>query len=242
MAEPRTVPVELLKVSAKEAGTKPTREEVALEARVRLFVDGSLAALLMSTPVELRELAVGYLYSEGLIDGPSDVEVSIDGLDVHASLRPRRERPLAPVRSDLVVEVGTVLRGMEALEFSSRTYRRTGGTHTAALMSPEGDVVAVAEDVGRHNALDKAVGKALLAGRQLGYCFAVFTGRLSYEVVLKVVRCGIPLISSISAPTSLGIELAEEHRVSLVGFARRGSFNVYTHPWRLGLASPKRHG
>jgi FdhD protein len=113
-------------------------------------------------------------------------------------------------------------------------FKASGGTHGAGLFDNSGEMLVVKEDVGRHNAVDKVLGFMLLSGADPADKGLMLSGRLSYEMVLKAARAGIPLVCSVSAPTALGIEVALATGVTLVGFLRGSSFNVYSHPERIG--------
>jgi FdhD protein len=112
-------------------------------------------------------------------------------------------------------------------------YRAAGGIHAAAVFDTSGRAIVVCEDVGRHNAVDKATGYCLLRGIPLNDKLLASTGRASYDMVAKGVRLGVPILISISSPTSLAVELAEALNCTLVGYLRGKALNVYTHGWRI---------
>ena len=114
-----------------------------------------------------------------------------------------------------------------------QVHREVGGTHAAALFDRTGKVVALAEDIGRHNAVDKVIGRSLIWGTPLTDRVLVTSGRASYEMVVKAIRVGIPVVASVSAPTSLAVQLAQDRGLTLVGYLRGGRMNVYTHAHRI---------
>jgi FdhD protein len=143
--------------------------------------------------------------------------------------------PLPPVERILRRDV--LLRLPDALRAAQPAFSATGGVHAAALFAPDGRAVAVREDVGRHNALDKLVGSQVLGGRlPLHDRTLLVSGRVSFEIVQKAAVAGIPIVCAVSAPTDLAIAAAERLGVTLVGFLREDGFNVYSHDGRIDLS------
>jgi FdhD protein len=146
----------------------------------------------------------------------------------------RRCDPLRPGPS---VAVSTLLSLPDALRGSQRLFEQTGGLHAAGLSGPEGTLLSVREDVGRHNAVDKLVGRALLDGAlPLNDRLLVVSGRVSFEIVQKAALAGIPILAAVSAPSSLAVTTARELGMTVVGFIRGPRANVYSHPERVELA------
>ncbi len=122
---------------------------------------------------------------------------------------------------------------MEALRSRQAVFNSTGGTHAAALFSHDVVLLSSAEDLGRHNALDKVIGQRLLGGLTTARCGVILSGRVSLELIIKAARAGIEIIGAVSAPSSLAIEAAEQLGVTLCGFVRQGRLTAFTHPHRL---------
>jgi FdhD protein len=225
---------------------------VAVEEPLEIRIDREPLAVTMRTPGDDEELALGFLYGEGLIDGPHDAgpdaELSANVVEVSGPLlRDPGERRFytssscgvcgkgaieeVTVRSAPIPDGPVVARGMLAGlpdRLRQPAFERTGGLHATGLFDAAGDPLCVREDVGRHNAMDKVVGWALRAGSlPLHDRILCVSGRLSFELAQKAAVAGCPILVGVGAPSSLAIELAEERGLTLCGFAREGSLNVY---------------
>ncbi len=151
-------------------------------------------------------------------------KVSIASLHVHAPV----------VASELRATAATVAGLPDALRRGQTVFERTGGLHAAGAFTADGALVAVREDVGRHNAVDKLVGWALAEGRvPASDSILCVSGRLGFEIAQKAIVAGFPIVAAVSAPSSLAVELCERHGVTVCGFVRDGRFNIYAHPRRI---------
>lgn len=218
------------------------REEVAVEAPFAIQLGGETLAITMRTPGHDAELTAGFLLAEGHdprgVAGArvvkrgtlSSASCGVCGRDDVEELVAR----LGPVEAETRFERSVLGQVMQRLPHHQPRFARTGGLHAAALVTHTGQFVTTREDVGRHNAVDKVLGRAALDGLlPLSSHFLVVSGRTSFEIVQKAVAAGLPAVVAISAPSSLAIELAERFRVLLVGFARGGGFTVYAGRFRL---------
>lgn len=140
---------------------------------------------------------------------------------------------LPQINHDLDVPAMVLLGLGRAMRERQDIHHTVGGTHAAVIFDASGKAITLAEDIGRHNAIDKAVGYCLLRGIALHDKILLTSGRASYEMATKAVRVGIPIIASVSAPTSLAVQLAEDRGLTLIGYLRGGRMNVYTHPERI---------
>ena len=138
-----------------------------------------------------------------------------------------------PCGSALTIPAETLHRVMQTLPSMQHIFRATGGAHAAAVFSNQGEIITFGEDIGRHCALDKAVGKALLSGSSTKGCGVALSGRVSFEMVSKAARAHVELIAAVSAPSSLAVDAARRWNITLCGFARNGAANIYCHPERI---------
>jgi FdhD protein len=152
-----------------------------------------------------------------------------------ADISPMREAlPLLP--QGIVADVSMVLELGRRVRDLQVVHERTGGVHAAAVFDVQGEVIGIAEDIGRHNAVDKVLGHCLLRRIPLKDKILITSGRASYEMSVKAIRVGIPVVATMSSPTSLAVELAEDRGLTLIGYLRGGRMNVYTHGERLRRA------
>jgi FdhD protein len=137
------------------------------------------------------------------------------------------------VESNLQVKAQVIFDSVNQLNFKAEGFRQTGGLHVAAIYKSDGTLVSLAEDVGRHNAVDKVIGMAALGKVDFNVCFVALSGRISGDVAFKAAKVGLPIVASLSAALSSGIATAEESNVTLAGFVRGKRLNVYTVPERI---------
>ncbi len=177
--------------------------------------------------VEVR-LAPGASFDLGLLDR-NFYTTSSCGVCGKASLEAVEAQGCAPVADDALSVRADVLTGLpDALRVAQPVFEKTGGIHASALFDADGRMLALREDVGRHNALDKLVGREFLAGRlPLADRIVLVSGRTSFELLQKAAMAGVPMVVAVGAPSSLAVELARRFNVTLVGFARATGFNVY---------------
>ena len=234
--------------------------ETIVETPVSLTVNGKVWLSFMCTPVHLEAMAVGFLYNEGVMEAMedvADVRVCEHGDNVDVWLNHQTEQPTSWRRTsgctggvtavDLLakpdvsfeqnkVKVGpeAIGRLVEMLFESQELYRETGGVHTSALSDGE-TILLSAEDIGRHNTLDKIAGLCLMNNVWPESRILITTGRISSEMLQKAARLQAPILISRTSPSSLSIEMAERYGITLIGYARRHRFNVYSNGQRVGL-------
>lgn len=224
---------------------------ICIEEQVRLFLNGEHCTTMVATPDELVEFAVGFIIDEGFLEGIHEIDsISIEGLSIDILTKPyvvprnihdlevrssggvgnaeRSNESPPPLPDGCVFSIDAVFSAVDALHDRSTTWKKTGGTHSALILSANGDLVAYAEDMGRHTAIDKVIGKALMKGASLSRCSLTCSGRLPAGMIQKAYRVGIPLIISNNAPFSSGIDIANKLNLTVAGFVRRPRAVIYT--------------
>jgi len=258
------------RISTTDASGASVVEEdvgVAVEAPITIDVEGIENYTLLCTPTDTRALALGFLFTEGIVEATSEVVHLEPCGDAPGIIRVRLAAGVPkigdPSRNLLIVSscgacgtedletriqalpnVGDTLRISGALLRSAsiglgdrqKLFDLCGGSHAAGVYDQSGRILTFAEDAGRHNALDKAIGKCLLADMPTAGQAAALSGRVSLEMGSKCARAGIELISAISAPTTLAIEVADRCGITLCAFVRETRATVFTHPHRVAGA------
>ncbi len=226
---------------------------MVVEAPLQLRAGGVPVATIMRTPGNDLELATGLLHAESL-RSPGLEQVDEDAVETHLEATAFAGRGLLSsaacgvcgraaiadlelrareVSADTTVDHRVLATLPDKLRAAQEVFADTGGLHAAALFTTRGDLVALREDVGRHNAVDKLVGWALGQALAPAAHVLLLSGRAGYELVQKAIMFGTPIVASVSAPSSLAVELAERFNVALAGFVRGTRANVYSHAWRI---------
>lgn len=237
-----------------------SKGEVIEEIVLTINVNGEETISLMGTPLNQDWLAVGFLLNEGLIKGLDEIEdlhISDDGCCVDVWLNHQIEKPerailtsgcgggqsfddprqgVTPLASEACIDPERILKAFTSLQSRESLYARARGIHAAGLLDLEnGEIVKVAEDIGRHNTIDKLRGGCVLEGIKTRNQGLLTTGRISSEMLRKGALMGCPIIASRTSPTSFAVELAGLWQITLIGYARHGKLRVYCYPERLGF-------
>lgn len=253
---------ETLILRTKGTHIEETTDQVASEIGFTLNVNDKQVVTLLCTPAELDAMAIGFLLSEGILkDRQSllDVQVNEKNFTVSVTLKglpadidktfhkktitsgcgrgitftdAASLKSLPANKSPMTISPGEIQNLLKEFRAISELFMKTGGVHSAALADRE-RIFLFAEDIGRHNAVDKLIGKAFLAGIQVEDKILLSSGRISGEIMTKVIRNRVPIMISRTAPTCMSITYAEDHGVTLIGFARGDRMNIYTHPQRV---------
>jgi FdhD protein len=245
-----------------EEGRTETEDTVVREMPLTIFLNEKELVTMACSPSNLDSLAVGFLFSEGLLRNRDQIQSitldsqkglvwvrTADGVEPDEGLLSRRlivsgcgrgtsfyrvadVQSQARIESPIVISAGEAVDLVHRFQHASKVYQATGGVHSAALCDIK-EILVIAEDIGRHNAIDKILGHCILKGIPVDDRIIITSGRVSSEILLKVARGRIPIVISISAPTHLGVELAGNLGITLVGFVRGKRMNVYTNAQRV---------
>jgi FdhD protein len=235
-----------------------TGDIVAKEVPLNVTLNNQEIATLFCSPINLEYLALGFLLSQGLVkskeeikkiaveEHKGEVKVETDGTKGSAELLSRRAITSSggkelfhslvinqkKVASKIQISPSEIFALMKEFQHCSEVYKATGGTHSAALCDTKG-ILAFSEDIGRHNAIDKVFGECLLKDIPTDDHIIITSGRVSSEILLKVAKRNVPIIISISAPLELGVKLADDLGITLIGFVRGRRMNIYANSWRV---------
>ncbi len=240
-----------------------TDDVVASDKAICVFINDEYYRTLIATPTMVEELVIGHLLGEGIAKSIDEVEkIKAEPLRVSVELQGVTDLDLVnrskidlittacgsitthltgdqlnlpKIVSEIKVEAEKIWGMIRELNQRSRVYQETGGTHSALICGTDSGIVSFAEDVGRHNAVDKAIGACALARADFSECVLVSSGRQSSEMVLKAARSGIPVIASVAAPLESGITLSKAAGITLICFVRGRRMNIYSHPRRVSL-------
>ncbi|HOP86008.1 MAG TPA: formate dehydrogenase accessory sulfurtransferase FdhD [Syntrophorhabdaceae bacterium] len=234
-----------------------SKAHVPIERELTIKVNLNDFVTILCTPIKLNYLVIGFLYSEGVITGIGEIamlRVCDDETEADVRLArsdfdlPKRKRLTSgcgggpsfvtsaqKVESELEISPNQIMLFMKQLQEYMDLYVTSGGLHASAL-ADRNKVIMVAEDIGRHNTVDKILGECLFNGISTENCVLISTGRISSEMLLKAARMGVPVVVSRHSPTGTAVKLADELGIALVGRVRGKSLSVYSHPERLGFS------
>ncbi len=245
-----------------EESRNSIEDVVAREFPLTVILNNQELVTLLCSPTDLRYLAIGFLSSEGLLSDKDEIkQLMVDDLRGVVRVETKEDNALAnelvfkrfitsgcgrgasfysaadvqnqaKVESRTQISTHNVLSLMHDFQYRSEVFRATGGVHSAALSDTE-NILLFNEDIGRHNAIDKIFGECLLKDIPTNERIVITSGRISSEILLKVAKRNIPILISKSAPTDLGVKLANDLGITLLGFVRGKRLNAYTNDWRV---------
>jgi FdhD protein len=219
------------------------KERVVTEFGLSIRINGKHFTTNNITPMMEKEYTVGYLFGQGIIDNMDDIEsLTVNGNIAEVTLSKNKNKidQYPEICSDLKVQKEDIFAGVRAI-LKSRIYAETEAIHSAGLFIQGSEPICIAEDIGRHNALDKIIGYALIHKVDFSHTFAVSTGRMPSDMVLKICRAGIPIVATKTAATNMGIEIGKKCGLTIIGFVRESNLKaktsagmkIYTNPQRI---------
>jgi len=219
--------VEYTKVNAEVTKSK---ERVVAELGLSISINGRHFTTVMITPRMEKEFIIGHLFGQGIIENIVDVKsitVKDNAAEVTLAEKEDKVKQYPEIRSDFKVSREDIFDGVNAV-LKSKIYAETGGVHSAGLFKRGAEPICIAEDIGRHNALDKVIGYALVSKTDFKNTFAVSTGRMFSDMVSKICRANIPIVATKTAVTKLGIEIGERCGLTIIGFVRDAGMKITT--------------
>ena len=264
--------IKVSRINVSDQTVEQRTDYIAEDTPIHIFINNHHYGTILCTPDQLKEMVIGHLLSEGLLQSTNEIDeihLKKDGKcllklkpDIDAQTRISTSqrfarfiisacgapdyrtlseviKSLPKTDMNLTITANVLSKSVKQLNFIAEKFRKTGGVHVAALYSTDGKVVALAEDVGRHNAVDKVIGVAATKNMDFTKHFLALSGRLTGDIVLKAARTKIPIIASLSAAISSGLETANLTKITLIGFVRGKRMNIYTYPERIVLSNRK---
>jgi FdhD protein len=258
--------IQVSRVNVADRTVEQRTDHVAEEMALHIFLNKHHYGTILCSPNQLKEMVIGHLLSEGLLQSTSEIEdlqLKKDGkclltlkskIDVEKRISTSQRfsrlivsacgtpdyRPLSEVINNIpklelttTVDAEVISQSVKSLNTIAENFKKTGGVHVAALYTKDGKLEALAEDVGRHNAVDKVIGSGSIKNIEFTNVFIALSGRLTSDIVLKAARTKIPIIASLSAAISSGLDVAQLTSITLIGFVRGKRMNVYTNPKRI---------
>ncbi len=249
-------------VRVTEQGMSQGEDITTMEFALTIILNNQELVTLLCSPADLKYLAIGFLVSEGLLNSKDEIKkIVVDDQRGVVRVETEEDKGLASqllfkrlitsgcgrgasfysaadaknqarVESQIVISAPQVFALVKEFQHRSQVYKATGGVHSAALCDTK-NIILFSEDIGRHNAIDKIFGECMLTDLPTEDRLIITSGRISSEILFKVAKRNIPILISKSAPTNLGVKLAADFGITLIGFARGKRMNVYTDSWRV---------
>lgn len=237
-------------------------DSLVIETPLFININGEPFTITMQTPGDEIFLTLGLLYTEGIIKQVTDA-ISFDeksgkidvNLQVSSDLFSNKRSLLSvascgicgkkeleelkgeQLKSSLQISDGSIFSMFQEMQSKQHTFSKTGGSHAAAIFDQKNNLLSIKEDIGRHNAVDKTIGECLV-NKNLGEGKVLLvSGRVSYEIITKCFKAGLPILAAVSAPSTLAVDFAKELGISLLGFCRDEKFTIYSHPERVKKGS-----
>lgn len=240
-------------ISYKNGLNKEVDEEIVSDETINLNINNTIQRSLSGLEDSLKEFITGYLIGEDMINSIDEIkDIKINGPNIYAEVESsklnegetvlcsdsaggwrKKIETIKPVKSNLIIPKEDILNNMERLRENAITWQATGGTHVAAIVYE--DKFIVKEDVSRHVAVDKVIGAGAYEGFDFSKSYIVYSGRMPADMVIKVVRAGIPILVSNASPAFSGYTTAKKGNITLVGFVRGNRFNVYANTNRISF-------